>query len=202
MKVKIVPDRLLCVEAAFDSTPDAALLVDSEAVVLAANAAARKMLANRDGIYIQSERLRLGDRFLEARLYHILKGIATAAHLHRHASRRGALRVPSASGETDFLLQVFPVEQKLAGAAVIFMSTTASSHGPAESDLAHLFDLSPMQRRIALRLLEERPARKVAEDLGISRNTFKTHLRRLYLKLGVSRQTELVRLLSKLKVQH
>ena len=198
-RLGMAEDRLLRIETAFDSNPDAVLLVDSEAVVLAANRSARKVLEARDGLYLQQDRLRLVDRVLAQRLTGILKGIGLASRFHLDAPPGRSLRVPSASGESDWLLQIFPVEKNMAGAAVIFVSTTATSKRPAASDLADLFDLSPMQQQIALRLFDGDLPAQLGDHLRITRNTLKTHLRRMFAKLGVSRQTELMRLFSKLK---
>jgi DNA-binding CsgD family transcriptional regulator len=173
----------------------------SAARVLTANNSARKLLAAKDGLHMEQDRLRIRTRALEARLTKVLTGIAMARRFNLPNPPGGALRVPTKSGESDWLLQVFPVEKKMAGTAVIFISTTATSRRPNESDLTNLFELSPMQRQIALRLFEGGLASDIADNLRITRNTFKTHFRRLLLKLGVSRQTELIRLSSKLKVR-
>jgi len=60
---------------------------------------------------------------------------------------------------------------------------------------ATLYGLSPAQAEVARRVVagDEMPA--IAEALGISLNTARTHLRRLFDKVGVRNQTALVRAL-------
>jgi LuxR family maltose regulon positive regulatory protein len=58
--------------------------------------------------------------------------------------------------------------------------------------------LSPRER-LVLRLIVDGAARtEVAEQLGVSVNTVKTHVRHLYAKLGVGNRAELLRLVSRL----
>jgi DNA-binding CsgD family transcriptional regulator len=156
-------------------------------------------VAARNGLYLEQDRLRIRDRMAERHLLRNLKGIDLAQRFNLEAPPGSALWVPRVSDASNWLLQMLPAEKKMAGTAVIFISTSAAKNGATESDLADLFDLSPMQRQIALRLFEGQRPNEVGDQLGITRNTFKTHVRRLFLKVGVSRQTEVVRLLSNLK---
>ncbi len=58
-----------------------------------------------------------------------------------------------------------------------------------------IFGLSPGQMEMAARIASGRSLTDAAEDLGISINTARTHLKRIYDKTGVNAQTALVRLL-------
>ncbi len=185
-------------QAAFDTIPDAALLVDKAGIILAANRAASYLLAGRAGLSADEDRLRIRDRHLHSKLSRILQGIALAHEFNLPAPAGGAIGVTRPSGAPDWLLQIFPVEKKMPGAALVLI-VSAGTDSPSESDLAKLFNLSTMQAQISLRLFEGQPANEIGDGLGISRNTLKTHVRRLFEKLGVTRQTELMRLLSKLK---
>jgi DNA-binding CsgD family transcriptional regulator len=192
-------DRLVRVETAFDMSPDAAVLVDDRAVLLAANESARMMLESRDGIYIEQDRLRIRNQALDAKLVQILKGLGLAKRFGLQTPPGSAFRVPRPSRMSHWQFQIFPVEKRMSGAAVVFIVPSDVSDSPGESDLEALFDLSPMQSWIALRLFAGQELSDIEENLGIGRNTLKTHLRRLFDKLGIRRQTELVRVLGKLK---
>jgi DNA-binding CsgD family transcriptional regulator len=58
-----------------------------------------------------------------------------------------------------------------------------------------VFGLSPGQLRVAQKIASGQGLKTLAQDLGISVNTARTHLSRLYDKTGVSSQPALVRLL-------
>ena len=58
-----------------------------------------------------------------------------------------------------------------------------------------IFDLSEAQSRLAGQILDGRSLPEAAAELGISVNTARTHLQRIYAKAGVNSQPALVRVL-------
>jgi DNA-binding CsgD family transcriptional regulator len=69
---------------------------------------------------------------------------------------------------------------------------------PAPPELiAKAFRLTPMELRVMLAVVEAGSVPATAEALGLSDNTVKSHLKRLYVKTGVSRQTDLVKLMAR-----
>jgi DNA-binding CsgD family transcriptional regulator len=64
--------------------------------------------------------------------------------------------------------------------------------------IARAFRLTPMELRVMLAIVEAGSVPATAEALGISDNTVKSHLKRLYVKTGVNRQTDLVKLMARL----
>ncbi|HET9316189.1 MAG TPA: helix-turn-helix transcriptional regulator [Vicinamibacteria bacterium] len=77
--------------------------------------------------------------------------------------------------------------------AAIFVADPRSL--PRESTLQELHGLTPAEARVALEMLQGHAIAEAARRLGTSPNTVKTQLQRVFEKLQVSRQTELVRLL-------
>lgn len=66
---------------------------------------------------------------------------------------------------------------------------------PQASVLQALFDLTPSEARIASALVDGRSIDAIGKDFGIARETVRTHLRSIFAKSGVSKQSSLVRLL-------
>lgn len=66
-----------------------------------------------------------------------------------------------------------------------------------ETELQHLYRLTPTEARLASRLIEGASLEDCCAALGFSRPTGCTHLRRIFKKTRVHRQTELVALLLK-----
>jgi DNA-binding CsgD family transcriptional regulator len=58
------------------------------------------------------------------------------------------------------------------------------------------FGLTAAEAKIALALATGASVPEAAANLGLSANTVKTHLRKVFAKTGTSRQAELVRVLS------
>ena len=77
--------------------------------------------------------------------------------------------------------------------AAIFVADPRSL--PRETTLRELHGLTPAEARVALEMLQGHSVAQAARRLGISPNTVKTQLQRVFEKLQVSRQTEMVRLL-------
>lgn len=73
-------------------------------------------------------------------------------------------------------------------------------HAEMASDRAwaQALGLSPREEEIALLLLERTPYRNISEQLFISENTVKTHVRNIYKKAGVSSREELLETLTTL----
>jgi DNA-binding CsgD family transcriptional regulator len=63
-----------------------------------------------------------------------------------------------------------------------------------------LFDLTPAEARIMSRIADGQSAITLKDELGISSNTMKTHLGRIFAKTGCGRQADLVKLMSELSL--
>jgi DNA-binding CsgD family transcriptional regulator len=70
--------------------------------------------------------------------------------------------------------------------------TTAEIEGEL---VRQLFDLTPAEAAVARRLASGLSLEDAATSLSISRNTARAHLRSIFSKSGITRQTELVRLM-------
>jgi DNA-binding CsgD family transcriptional regulator len=82
--------------------------------------------------------------------------------------------------------------------ALAFITDPRQKVRPAVEILHALFNLTPAESRIALLLADGHVPPNIAELLGISANTLKTHLTGIYRKTGTSRQSQLVQLLARL----
>jgi DNA-binding NarL/FixJ family response regulator len=67
-----------------------------------------------------------------------------------------------------------------------------SSTSSADSRPAHLGELTPRQREVLLRLVQGKPNKIIARELGISDTTVKTHVSAVLQCLGVHNRTEAV----------
>jgi DNA-binding CsgD family transcriptional regulator len=170
---------------------DPVLLVDGEARLLYANAAAETLLAGGAGLILSGGRLALAGSEADARL---------RALLH-HASRSegpcigGAMAL--AGGRR---LRVTPVLRDRAPlfeprAAALVLVERADTAGEPARDACLIYQLTPAETRVALGIVAGRSPRQIAAAAGVSLNTVRNQLQRVYEKTGVSRQAELVRLL-------
>jgi DNA-binding CsgD family transcriptional regulator/PAS domain-containing protein len=84
-------------------------------------------------------------------------------------------------------------------AVAIFIASGAGAALPAEALLITLFDLTPMEARVMTSLGKGKPRLEASSTMGMSENTVKTHLARIFAKTGTSRQSDLVRLLNEVR---
>ena len=82
----------------------------------------------------------------------------------------------------------------------IFLSTHKGRALPEDAILMTLFNLTPTEARIMSRIGDGESPAALKEDFGISANTVKTHLARIFAKTGCGRQADLVRLMSELSL--
>jgi DNA-binding CsgD family transcriptional regulator len=81
----------------------------------------------------------------------------------------------------------------------VVLITDPEQPGPAKLDLlVQLYGLTPKEAEIAVNLSQGKTVEQTAEQLGMTYQTARTHLRRLFIKTGTSRQTELLLLLARL----
>jgi DNA-binding CsgD family transcriptional regulator/PAS domain-containing protein len=82
--------------------------------------------------------------------------------------------------------------------AIAFVTDPSQKVRPGIEVLQALFKLTPAESRIALLLSDGHAPPDIAELIAVSANTVKSQLKSIYSKTGVSRQSQLVRLLTQL----
>lgn len=85
--------------------------------------------------------------------------------------------------------------------AAVFVSNPETQEETNEDLLPHLYGLTPAESALAGRLVSGEDLSGAADVLGVSMNTARTHLKRIFQKTGTRRQAELVRLLLQSPVQ-
>jgi len=174
------------------------LAVNADGEVLCAPDQARAQLESHPGLQISNNRLRATrpawDKVLQA-------GLKCAAEQHgyfqnyRYTAERGQnFRLPIVLGETDdggVAVCVLFVRD-----GMTFVETQKDGDVHARLGVARLiFGLSEGQMLLAQRIVSGDNLTAASGALGISINTARTHLSRIYVKTGVNSQTALVRTL-------
>lgn len=174
------------------------LAVNAKGEIVCAPEAARKKLDSHMGLQISNNRLRATrpawDKVLQA-------GLECAAEQHgyfqhyRYMAESGRnFRLPIVLGETDegsVVVCVLFVRDGLT-----FVETESDGDINARLSVATtIFGLSEGQMLLARRIVHGDNLIAAAKALGISKNTVRTHLSRIYEKTGINSQTALVRTL-------
>jgi DNA-binding CsgD family transcriptional regulator len=173
--------------AALEELGCGVLVVDARGTITFRNPAARRILAEEDGLRFR-ERLVVGDsqaqKLFDGALLQCLR-----AEAQEHP--RG-IRVPRSSNRPDYILQVASLAR---GSAVVFISDPDSELHIDESLLKREYGFTPAESRLARLILNGETPASAAKHLGVSETTAKTQLQHVFQKTRTHRQLELVRLL-------
>ena len=83
-----------------------------------------------------------------------------------------------------------------AAVAAVFVRKAELEAPQAPEVIAKTYGLTPSELRVLLAVFDSGGVLNIAEALGISEATAKTHLRRLFEKTGTKRQADLVKLVA------
>jgi DNA-binding CsgD family transcriptional regulator len=188
--------------ATIDTLTVPIVLLDSGQRILHANPAATRLIAQ--GTLIRAIDGRL-DATAPGASSAIASAIAQAARDESAIGRRG-LGIPVAGAdETAGALHILPLrrrrtEDKDGAVAALFVAEVDAPFVPPTEMVAALFDLTPAEARIFDLIVSGHTQAAIATTLRVERSTVKTHLGRLYDKIGVRRQVDLMRVAASLAV--
>lgn len=200
-------DFLECERQLFAGTVNRMLLgmisFDQSGNILETNQEARRILAEKDGISVSGNTLTAHGSNEGRELQRMIRqALSPAAAANQGPGVVEALAVtrPSGRSKLGVLVKAIPLgpfsESKHRPAAVVFVRDPESNAvQPSHELVRRLFELTRMEATLALLLAEGFTLDEAAEKMNVRRNTARTHLRSIFCKTGVTRQTMLVRLL-------
>jgi DNA-binding CsgD family transcriptional regulator len=168
--------------------PQPVLVVDREAKLIFANGAAKQLLAAGDGIRVSAGRVAAAHRDDQI-------GLAALLHpLREDAPRMIVLRRPG--NKRSLLVQAVPLradgQWAVAGRMALLIEAEPMP-APSADHLAVSYGLTKAEARLWSGLAEGATLSEIAERQRTSINTLRVQLGRLFAKVGVHRQADLVR---------
>jgi len=181
----------------------ACLVVDHQARVMKANAAAEAILGAGDGLATHCGVLGASSPTADRALRRAVREVCGCL---RSGAAGRALAAPRPSGRPDLLLRLRPLPLDFSSIEKAFyrclIEIVEPGAAPAPLDpevLAALFDLTPREAELAsLFSADCSDLPTAAAALEVSYETARAHLRAVFDKCGVGNQVELVRLLARL----
>lgn len=172
------------------------IVLSAEGDVLSVNETASRILERNDGFSLKNNRLSFTSSSTRTEYHDALQalgkpqlspGVAKAIRLERpHAgSSIGIALKPLRLDSNELNADVTP-------RIVAYLNDTETKFEADVSALQELFELTPTESKLCLRLVNNYTLDTAAEELGMKRNTAKAHLRAIFIKVGVSRQSQLV----------
>lgn len=187
-------DSRRAMAAVLDRLPLGIFLVDFEARLEFANSCARDLLAHGAPLSLVDGCLR-GRRGDETRKLHQLIAEALRSSEEARAARALVFRDETGAGALSVLIlsvQSLQYESQRPLAAV-FVAAPEFWQSLNPATLHDLYGLTEAESRLVDRLCAGRSLQEAAEELEVSTNTVRTHLRAIFGKTGTSRQSDLLR---------
>ncbi|MGI9103437.1 MAG: helix-turn-helix transcriptional regulator [Terriglobales bacterium] len=183
---------------ALDHLGRGVLLVDRTARVLFANTAARTVLGERDGLYLQEEHLMATRANHNVQLREALQAVAS------QASPSAELAIPRPSLRQLLTLLLTPASARLEKSSgnsgmdelvLVFVNDPERKLAVNPSTLSRMYGLTRSEAQLACHILAGESLEEAARALEITANTARTHLKRIFLKTDTNRQSQLILLL-------
>ncbi len=177
-----------------------AIVLDEHGEVLECNPMARAIVAMNDGLVITGGRVEATYAADNRRLQRLIREVLHGAGLPTRLRPAEAISVSRPSGKVNWGLIVQSIspdqwtEGKHRPSVAIFVRDSDSKATPPVRLAQELFHLTAAETMLAIQLANGLSLEEAAEALNIRRNTARAHLRSIFSKTGVRRQTELVRI--------
>ena len=191
-----------------DRLPEAIFLVDRDGKVLTSNGSARAISRQNDGLAVVDDHITLARPGEQASLRAMIAEAATRPSADRPSSVSLAddvatMSASRPSGRRALPVVVTPVrcrggaDRWPSAVAAVITKDIEQSASVLAPNLATAFKLTPGETRLAELIADGLGVQEAAEALGITRNTARTHMKRIYAKAGVHSQADLIRLFSR-----
>jgi DNA-binding CsgD family transcriptional regulator len=179
------------------------VLLDESERILHANRKAEETLRQRRGLQQVQDRLGATGAGDSPRLRYTL-ALARSRALTGKAPVPETLLLSAAPGDPQLLVVACPIPPRQAhfrgpwpeAAVAVYVSNLADAGLLNHEILMHLYGLTEREAHLACALARGHDLAELSAAWGVSRETLRTHLKRVLGKTGTDRQAELVRLLS------
>lgn len=176
--------------------PIGVFLFNDAGKMLMMNRLAQIILQQENGLSLRADGLHAAEEYATKALGKLIQDAcavssnpAKALRLSRHSAKRPLSVLVASAQPKSYPSNGGP------GMAAVFVSDPEMPAAVNEELLSHLYDLTVTEARVAVDLLRGKTARQVAADLGVTINTVRQHLKRVFAKTGAAGQSDLLSLL-------
>lgn len=194
-RIGALQGRVRLCEALLDVAAEPVAVVDGESRLISANASAAALLARSDGIRVQGGKLVANRHEVTAALHGRVRAATQPL-----SPRAGNLAAPR-PGARPYAVLVAPIPVEASDGlpaeplAAVLVADPDTASPPTAGILRSVYGLTKAEARLVSLLAHETPPlAEAADQLGVTLETVKTHLKHARSKMGVRRQSEMVRL--------
>ena len=183
-----------------DRALTAIVATDAFGRIAEANSLARAVLDESDGLLIRDGVLRAARGDDSARLTRLILAAAGGLDGNLFIRKSGVMTIDRPSCRRPLALVVSPTRNAASPfgrshAVTIAFADPERAPEPDVDLLARLYGFTAREAAVVALLLQGRSPSEAAEELVMSENTARTHIRHVFDKIGVERLADLVRLL-------
>jgi DNA-binding CsgD family transcriptional regulator len=181
---------------ALDQLSAAVILVDRDRRVFELNRTAERIIETADGLVIRSGHLG-AIRSIDQNK--IAEAIASATAKQGIKTGSEGLLVARREGRPSYVLAVAPLSRDKVShdrPLAIVLVINPEWRAPSLEGVIRIFGLSPAEARLAIALMQGRRTRDIARSFGVEITTVRTQLSSILKKVGVERQSDLIKALS------
>jgi DNA-binding CsgD family transcriptional regulator len=175
------------------------VILNESGAIIKRNAVADEMLRDEDGLRLVNGALRAENPAENRELQRLIKQAMAAQGEGASPAVPEAISIARKGGRSKLGVVVRGVphaewSEGRPAVALLIRDPERRTEASRET-VRRLFDLTPAEASLALALADGLTLDEAAERLKIRKNTARAHLRSIFAKIGVTRQTTLVRLL-------
>jgi DNA-binding CsgD family transcriptional regulator len=185
---------------ALDQLPFGVILLDCDGRIIASNREANCILSQNDGLSADRHGINAAWQNETQELRRMIAGAGKTVEAQGMAAG-GILALQRPSGKRPLAVLVAPVGRQAfepgikTPAVIVFVTDPEQKRESLPGALQRIYELTAAESRVAELLMQGESVMRAAERLGVSHNTARTHLQRIYDKTDTRHQAELVRLL-------
>lgn len=174
------------------------VILDEHGVIVKTNSAANDIFAENDGLSIVECSVQAADENENRELARLIAG-ALGHSAGRPPADATSVTRPSGRQKLGVLVRALPANEWSEGprrSTVAIFIRDGDRHSKASREvIQHLYDLTAAEASLALLLANGLNLDEAADALAIRKNTARAHLRSIFSKTAVTRQTALVHLI-------
>jgi DNA-binding CsgD family transcriptional regulator len=180
----------------------ATIVLDEGGNVLQLNPVAREILDSNDGLKVVGGRLEATYPSDNRELLRLVRNAFLRARQGGDVLQGAeAMSISRPSGQVSLgvVVELIPSQELVEGkgkpTVMVYVRDAVSKSLVSNAVTSQLYNLTPAETALALELANGLSLEEASETLNIRRNTARAHLRSIFSKTGVRRQTELVRIM-------
>lgn len=196
-RLSAAEERVRIHAESLDLLDDGVVVLDGKGRIHSMNRSAQRILTDRDGLSDQGGVLSASSSTANRTLSALVVEARRAASGTSFGSA-GTIGIERPSGRRPYQVVVSPLRcdaSRTDDAHVAILITDPISTDQRASQLCQSCGLTPTETRLATLLACGQRLETAADLLGVSKNTARTHLKRVFVKTATRRQADLVHLL-------